>query len=108
MIKTILASFLIFLMIACGTQKQLQRSFVGKSVAELGEEFGPPKTVIDNNESKVYIFEQEKKLRSTEIDQGKLTLDPIITPKVIKTERYYFTVVNGVVKEARVEEEYER
>lgn len=97
-----------FFVISCSTQKQLQRDFVGEPVAELNKSFGVPKTIIDNAEGKIYVFEKEEKLRSTEIDQGKLTLDPIVTPKVVKTERFYFTIENGIVKDARVEEEYER
>jgi len=74
----------------------------------LRENFGKPVTIIDKNEEKVYIFEKTTKLKSTEISQGKLTLDPMITPKVIKTERYYFTVKDSIIIDAKFEEEYDR
>jgi len=99
--------FLIF-SVSCGTQKQLKKSFIGESVSVLKEEFGSPKTVLDQGGEIVYIFEKTKELRSTEISQGKLTLDPIVTPMVQKTERFFFTVVDGKVIKVKLEEEYER
>lgn len=56
----------------------------------------------------VYIYEKTEKLRSTEISQGRLTLDPIVTPQVKKTQRFYFTVRNGIILKTRMEEEYDR
>ena len=108
MAKIILYSLILLLMVACGTQRQLHKAFVGKPVTVLHEKFGEPKTIIDSDQKKIYIFEKEKKLESTEIKQGRLTLDPIVTPKVVKTERCYFTVEDGVVIKTKYEEEYER
>ncbi|MCD6353990.1 MAG: hypothetical protein J7L95_00420 [Prolixibacteraceae bacterium] len=45
---------------------------------------------------------------STEISQGKLTLDPIISPRANKTERYYFTVKDSIITHVKFEEEYEQ
>jgi len=106
--KTLFLAILLLITISCGTQRQLQKAFVGKRVTEVAEKFGAPISVIDKDDEKIYIFEKEEELRRTEIDQGKLTLDPIVTPKVVKTNRYYFTVKEGVVTKARMEEEYER
>ena len=53
-------------------------------------------------------FKKTEELESTKIDQGRISLDPMVTPSVIKTERYYFTVSDGKVINARIEEEYER
>ena len=108
MYKVVLVLLILFLLTSCGIQRQLQKAFVGEPVSAFGEEFGAPKTVIEKEQEKIYVFEKEKKLNSTEIDQGKLTLDPMVTPKVLKTERYIFTVKNGEVVKARYEEEYER
>lgn len=108
MYKAVLVSLIFFVLLSCGTQRQLQKAFTGKPVSALEEEFGVPETVIDKEQEKIYVFEKEKKLERTEIDQGRLTLDPILTPKVLKTERYIFTVKNGTVTKARYEEEYER
>lgn len=99
---------LIFTMFSCATGKQARKTYIGQSVAELKEKFGEPKTVFDKENEKIYVFEVLKELESTEISQGKLTLDPIVTPPVKKTERYYFTVKNDVVVKTKFEEEYER
>jgi len=56
----------------------------------------------------VLVYEIVKELRSTEIMQAKLTLDPIYSPKVDKTERYYFTVKQGIITKTKLEEVYER
>ncbi len=99
---------LIFTTFSCATGKQARKTYIGQSVAELKEKFGEPKTVFDRENEKIYVFEVLKELESTEISQGKLTLDPIVTPPVKKTERYYFTVKNDVVVKTKFEEEYER
>lgn len=106
--KGIYTLLLLFLVFACSTQKQLQKSYSGKPLSYVKESFGEPKTVFDRGDEKVYIFEKVSKLQSTEVAQGKLALDPMITPAVVKTERYYFTVKDGVVLDARLEEEYEK
>ena len=108
MVKVIMFSTVLFMLAACGTQRQLKKAFVGEPVTVLHQQFGQPKTVIDKDQEKIYIFEKEKKLESTEINQGRLTLDPIVTPGVLKTERYWFTVKDGIVTKARYDEEYER
>ncbi|MCF6333121.1 MAG: hypothetical protein L3J11_07540 [Draconibacterium sp.] len=105
--QLLLFSLLLFF-VSCGTQKQLQKLFVGKPVSILNKEFGNPKTVIDRGGEKVYIFEKIKNLKSTEISQGKRTLDPMISPMTQKTERFYFTVKEGKIVKAKLEEEYER
>ncbi len=99
---------LLFATISCGTNRQLYKSFEGKPISAANQKFGEPKTIIDGNGEKIYVFEVIKKLGSTEISQGKLTLDPIVTPKVKKTERYYFTVQNGTIVKTKYEEEYEK
>ena len=106
--KTAIIILLFIISVSCGTQRQLRKAFVGKPVSKIEAQFGNPKTVIEKEGVKLYIFEKTEELKSTEIGQGQLTLDPIFTPKVIKTERYYFTVKNGTVTKARFEEDYER
>jgi len=99
---------LVFILFSCGTQKKLQKSYVGKSSLVLSEVYGNPKTILDNGDEKVYIFEKVTQLKSTEISQGKLTLDPMVSPMVQKTELFYFTVKDGKIIKAKVEEDYER
>ncbi len=103
---TFLVLFLI--LVACGTQKQLGKSFNGKPVSVAEEQFGQPVSVIENQVDSIYVFERKEKLSSTEISQGRMTLDPMVSPVVQKTERFYFTVRNGRIAESRFEEEYER
>ncbi len=98
----------LFLMLACGTQKKLQRSYVGKPITQFEQDFGKAVTVIERTEGEVYIFEQTEELSSTEISQAKLTLDPMVTPNVTKTERYYVTVKDGKIVKIEQENEYER
>lgn len=98
----------ILLALSCSTQRQLKKSFTGRPVTALEGKFGQPHSVIEKKDGTIYIFEKSETLKSTKISQGKLTLDPIISPKVTKTERYYFTVKNGIITKTRFEEEYER
>ena len=98
--------FVVVFIAACGTQRKINRQYINKPLTDLQEEFGEPKTVIESADGYVFIYETEKKLESTEISQGKLTRDPIITPKAVKTTRYYFVVKNDTVISSRFEEEY--
>jgi hypothetical protein len=107
-ISKIFLLVLVLLIVSCSGQKKLSKAYYGKSVAELNEEFGSPKTIFEKENEKIYVFEKVEKLRSTEINQAKLTLDPIITPGVTKTERFYFTIQEGVIVKVKMEEEYER
>jgi len=102
----IIGTFLI--MYSCGTQNQLKKTWMNQPETKLQESFGSPVTVIDRENDKVMIFEKQEELRSTEISQGRLTLDPIITPKVMKTERYSFTVRNGIITQTKFEELYKK
>ncbi len=96
------------LLVGCGQQRQLQRTYIGQPQKMLEQKFGYPKTILTTDEGEVYVYEVSKKLKSTEIGQGKLTLDPIVSPGVQKTERYYFTVNAGKITSVRLEEEYEK
>ena len=101
--------FTLLILLSCSTHKKIQKSLTGKPVAELQEELGKPKTILDQDDgNKMYVFEKMTELRSTEISQAKLTLDPMVTPMVKKTERYYVTVKDGIITKIRFEEEYER
>ena len=106
--KQVLFLIIILFAVSCGVQKQLQKSYVGKPLSIVEEEFGKPKAVLEQNDDKVYVYEKTEELKSTEISQGKLTLDPMISPMVKKTERYYFTVKDGKIIKVKLEEEYER
>lgn len=106
--RQIVIILIVFISVSCSTQKHLQKSYVGKSTSVLTEDFGRPKTILDNGDEKVYIFEKVTELKSTEISQHKLTLDPMVSPRAKKTELFYFTVKDGKITKAKLEEEYER
>ncbi len=80
----------------------------GENAARIIEEFGKPDMVIPRKTDSLYIYLKETELRSTEISQGKLTLDPMVSPGVTKTERYTFTISNGIVTNVNRIIEYER
>jgi len=94
--------------VSCSAQRSLQKAYIGKSQSVLSEKFGKPKTIFDRGDEKVYVYEIVTELKSTEISQAKLTLDPMISPMVEKTERYYFTVKEEKIIKVKLEEEYER
>jgi len=95
-------------MVSCSVHRLLQKAYLGKPQSVLSEKFGKPKTVLDYGGEKVYVYEIVTELKSTEISQAKLTLDPMISPMVEKTERYYFTVKDEKIVKVKLEEEYER
>ena len=99
---------IIFLLFSCGTQNKLNRAWMNQPETKLQESFGSPTRIIEVDNDKVFIFEKNEELRSTEINQGKLSLDPMISPKVLKTERYIFTIREGIIIKTNFEEEYER
>ncbi len=99
---------LIISLFSCSQQRSLQKAYVGKSQSILSGKFGHPKTVIDHGNEKIYVYEIVKQLKSTTINQGKLTMDPMVSPMVEKTERYYFTVKNEIIVNVEIEEDYER
>lgn len=106
--RQLIIVILLFTIVSCGVQRSLQKVYVGKSPTILTEKFGKPKTILERENEKVYVYEIVKDLKSAQINQGKLSLDPMISPMVEKTERYYFTVKEDKIVKARLEEEYKR
>jgi hypothetical protein len=99
---------LLIVTVSCSPQRALQKAYIGKPQSILTEKFGKPKTILDRGDEKVYVYETITELKSTEISQAKLTLDPMVSPMVEKTERYYFTVKEDKIIKVKLEEEYER
>lgn len=95
-------------MLSCGTQRSLQKTYVGKPQSVLSAKFGHPTTVLERGKENIYVYEIVKELKSTTINQGKLTMDPMVSPGVQKTERYYFTVKDEKIIDVKVEGEYKR
>ncbi|QIA07455.1 hypothetical protein [Draconibacterium halophilum] len=95
-------------MVSCGSQRMLQKTYIGKPLSAMEKELGEAKTVFNKKSGDVYIFEKVEMLKSTEISQHKLTLDPMVTPQVRKTSHYKVTVVDDVITKVELEEIYER
>lgn len=108
MIRYLYIMVIFSLLGSCSPQRKLQKAYHGQPVSILKKEYGIPATIIERKNDTIFMYEKVDSLRSTEISQGRLSLDPIITPAVIKTERIYFTVKKGVVTEVSSEDEYER
>lgn len=104
----ILILLLVVFAISCSPQRKLQKTYLGQPISALESEFGRATTVFDKENGKEYIFENVEYLKSTEISQHKLTLDPMVSPKVKKTSRYYVLVVDGIISKIKFEEEYDR
>ncbi len=93
---------------SCSTQKRLSRNYVGKDVSVLKEQFGNPSQIKTNGDTKILIFEEYKEIKPTVINQGKPTLDPIVSPGTTRRSRYYFTVKKGKIVTVDYEEDYSR
>lgn len=104
----ILLLILILFIYSCGIQSSVKKSFRGKPVSMAEKQLGKPVEILAADGDSVYVFEKISELQSTEINQGKFSHTPIITPKVKKTERFYFSVKNGLIYKTKVEEEYNR
>jgi len=102
--------FIVLLVVtaSCGVQHSLQKAYVGKPAQVLQAKFGYPTAILPRENDSMLVYEIVKELKSTEIMQAKLTLDPIYSPKVDKTERYYFTIKQGIISNAKLEEIYEK
>ncbi|KJF45394.1 hypothetical protein [Draconibacterium sediminis] len=98
----------VIIMVSCSSQRNLQKTYIGKPLSSLESELGKPQTVFNKESGDIYIFEKVEMLESTEISQHKLTLDPMVTPKVKKTSRYTVTVVDEVITKIELEEQYDR
>jgi hypothetical protein len=104
----ILVLIIALFVFACSPQKKIQKTYIGQPISVLEKELGKALTVFNKNDGKEYIFETVKALKSAEISQHKLTLDPMVSPKATKTERYTVKVVDGVITKIDFDEEYER
>ena len=106
--KALLFIAALVVLVSCGSQRKLQKTYVGKPLSAMVAEFGSAKTVFNKESGDIYIFEKIEMLKSTEISQHKLTLDPMITPQVKKTSRYTVTVIDDVITKVELEELYDR
>jgi len=106
------AVFILFLTIllgfmGCGPMRKLNK-YRGQEIKSVIDDLGEPASVIPLSEGKIYIWEKSTTLKSTEIAKGQMTLDPMISPAVIKTEKTVFTTMDGKVVAVKKETEYTR
>lgn len=106
--RALLFIVVLVVLVSCGSQRMVQKTYIGKPLSAMESEFGKPITVFSKESGDIYIFEKVEFLKSTEISQHKLTLDPMVTPQVKKTSRYTVTVVDELIKTVELEEEYDR
>ncbi len=92
--KTILIFFsLFFVFAACSVSQKVSSKYKGKGVEILYKELGSPKSVTEmDNGNKLFVYEKETIVRSTEISTGRGTLDPRISPAYSKVETFLFEV----------------
>jgi hypothetical protein len=92
-------------------QSSLQRDFKGKNLSAVDEHFSSlpsTKVPMENGKTKI-IYTKEEQLRSTTINQGTNTLDPINSPPVVKTEQFIFIVdENGTVIDTQYNSGYKK
>ena len=106
--KYLTTAILLTILLSCSIQRKLEKRYVGKTAGTLTERFENPVKVTESNDGTLYEFRNIKDLKSTEVSQGRLTLDPMISPKVKKTEIYIFTVKNCLITKVDYREEYKR
>ncbi len=104
----ILLFVLLIFMISCGPLHKLHKTYIGQPLSSMEDEYGKAKSIFEKNGETLYIFEKTEYLKSTEISQHKLTLDPMVTPEAKKIMHYYVTVKDGIISNIKLESEYER
>jgi hypothetical protein len=92
-------------------KSSLQRDFKGKNLSAVDEYFSSlpsTKVPMENGKTKI-IYSKEEQLRSTTINQGTNTLDPINSPSVVKTEQFIFVVdENGTIIDTQYKSGYKK
>ena len=104
--RFILPMLLIFFM-SCGPLAHLKK-YKEQPVSAIENQFGKPTTIIPLDDGKLYVYETTEELKGTEISKGQTTLDPMVSPATIKTEKLIFKVVDGVVVSVSREVDYKR
>ena len=94
-------------LLACTPQAKIKK-LEGHSLTFMLNELGKPTRIKIVNTDSVYIYEIKKDLRSTEISKATITLDPMVSPEVLKNELYLFTIKNGMVVNTDHHIEYDR
>ena len=107
--KVLYFVLLIVFMASCSVQSKLSRSFKGEGREKLIMEFGSPDSIIKrDDESEIYVYVTETRIRATEINTGSFTLDKRMSPSMIKVERKLFYISeDGIILACQYEKEYE-
>ncbi len=97
----------IAILFSCTPQRKINK-LEGHSLTYMLNELGKPTEIIPGKADSTYIYVKEKDLRSTEISKAAMTLDPMVTPEAHKTDKYIFTIKNGIVVNSKHDIEYKR
>ena len=109
-LKNLILAALLFSFFACSVQSKLNRQFKGKDKTELDNYFGQKGIIIPLSDEKQYVvYTQSKHLKSTTINKGVTTLDPMISPSVEKKQKYTFYLdKSGKVIDCKYDLEYQK
>ncbi len=79
------------------------------SKAELDKHFGQNGVIVPLSSDKKYVsYTQTKNLRSTPINKGVTTLDPMVSPSVEKRQKFIFYLdKEGKVSECKYDVDYQ-
>ena len=105
--KYIISLISIAFLFSCTPQSKINK-LKGHSLTFMLNELGKPDKILPGKSDTTYIYEKKKILRSTEINKAVLTLDPMVTPMVHKTDTYSFTIKDGFVVDAKHEIKYDK
>ena len=105
----IIVAVVLTVMLSCSVQSKLNRQFVGKTKSELDQYFGQKgATVSLPNELQYVEYTRSKMLKSTEINKGVTTLDPMVSPSVEKKQKFIFYLnKEGKVTDCKYDLEYQ-
>ncbi|HBL77292.1 MAG: hypothetical protein A2W90_22025 [Bacteroidetes bacterium GWF2_42_66] len=95
--------------LSCSMQSKFTRQFKGMSKTELDEYFGQKGVIVPLSSDKKYVaYTQTKILRSTAINKGVTTLDPMVSPSVEKRQKFIFYLDSeDKVSECKYDAEYQ-
>lgn len=105
--KKFIIPVLIISLTGCSPLSRMKK-YEGQPIQSVLTVLGKPTLISESEGDTIYIFESSKTLPRAEINKGQTTLDPMLTPTVIKTEKAVFKVVGGKVSEVKKETEYTR
>lgn len=108
-IRYLIVIIAFFTMLSCSVQSKLNKQFIGKDKTVLDKYYGQNGVIVPLSADKqVVTYTQSKTLRSTAINKGVTTLDPMISPSVQKRQKFIFYLnKEGKVIDCKYDLEYQ-